>query len=113
MLFAAAHRARLPRNQILRELACDAVDALLAKIEPPLASVLSPVDEQRQQLVLLAPSYDENVASSGGSHPFRGKPHRFLAGHDQCGSFTCDQQSLVACRSLGLAGREPLLVVPQ
>src|SRR4051794_15525261 len=113
MLFAAAHRARLPRDQILRELACDAVDALLAKIEPPLASILSPVDEQRQELMLLAPSYDENVASSGGSHPFRRDPHRLLARHDQCGSLTCDQQPLIARRSLDVAGREPLLMLAQ
>src|SRR3954467_9513065 len=98
MLVAAAHRARLPRDQILGELACDSVDALLAKIEPPLASVLSPVDEQRQKLALLAPSSDENVASSAGSHPFRGDPDRLLAWHDQCGSLTCDEQPLIACR---------------
>src|SRR3954454_10721133 len=103
MLVASAHRARLPRDQILRELACDAVDALLAKIEPPLASVLSPVDEQRQELVLLAPSYDENVAPSGGSHPFGREAHRFLARRNQCGSLTCDQQPLIARHPLGLA----------
>src|SRR3954469_24447741 len=103
MLVAAAHRARLPRDQILGELACDSVDALLAKIEPPLASVLSPVDEQRQKLALLGPSYDENVALSGRCPPFRRDPHGLLARHDQCGSLTCDEQPLIARRPLDVA----------